>query len=142
MDSYEGAFGCIYVEKSLAKAAQGNMKLATRPPKDRTCRAVAEGTSTCFDNWLPPQPVAMIIAIRAGIHVYLSYQCSTLNPQKQMKSARRQITTMPTVGLIVLPLVTADSAIPPMTESTTQNPVSVAKFISTKMETKYFLRSS
>ena len=59
-------------------------------------------------------------------------------PQNATSIASSEMMTMPTVAVMVLPSITADSAWPPMVASTTQNPVRVARFRSTSSETKYF----
>ena len=82
----------------------------------------------------------MTMAIKAGTHANFSYTCSTLKPQNEIESASKAMMTMPTVAVIVVPFVTAESAWPPMTASTTQKPVSVARLSRTRRETKYFLR--
>jgi hypothetical protein len=55
-----------------------------------------------------------------------------------MPRARIAMMTIPTVALMVSPDLTADSAWPPMMLSTTQNPVKVARFSSTTIETRNF----
>lgn len=100
---------------------------------------MAGGTVLWRARSLPPQPVAMMMAIRAGTQAYFSYLWRVLKPQKETRRERSAMMTMPTVALMVVPELTAERACPPMMESTMEKPVRVARLSRMKSETKYLL---
>jgi hypothetical protein len=81
----------------------------------------------------------MMMAIRAGTQAYFSYLWRVLKPQKETRRESSAMMTIPTVALIVVPPLTAESACPPIMESTMEKPVSVARLSRMKSETKYLL---
>ena len=92
----------------------------------------------CFLSRSPPVPVAMVIMIRAGIQAYVSYQCRTRNPQKEMRRESTPMMTMPAAG-VRLPEETAERHWPPTTQMMTMKPVKVARLRRTGMDTRYRL---
>lgn len=105
------------------------------PTNETTDEATAGSpTADCSLRCLPPQPVATTRATIAGNQAYRSYACRTLNPQNDTSRASTAIIAMPT-SAVILPPDTADRVCPPTTHIMTQNPVSVARFNSTGIDT-------
>lgn len=70
--TYEGTLGSKYAVMSEARQAQGMRYDDTIMPKLRTWGAVAGSMAVWSFRCDPPHPVAMTMAIRAGIQAYRS----------------------------------------------------------------------
>uniref|UniRef100_A0A1Y1MSI8 Uncharacterized protein n=1 Tax=Photinus pyralis TaxID=7054 RepID=A0A1Y1MSI8_PHOPY len=105
-------------------------------PKLKMSAAVAGAAgSFCCLSLLPPTPAAIMILMRAGIKANVSKICNTLKPAKETIKDNTEITTMPTFGVMV-PDDIAERHCPPTTQMMALNPVNVARFNRTGMETR------
>ena len=100
---------------------------AISPPYERTCAGVAGGASVCIDSDFPPQPTAITIEIKLGIHVHRSHQWRALYPINEAAKLTRQVMTMPTVTLTLSGLRAA-MVWPPTIVEIRVKPVTVAAF--------------